>query len=155
VSQNAPLGYTTYHSTSNHAAAYERPDWAKRNASGGRADFSWWLRRFAPLDRPTQLVAWGSPPRRSINLHTWSIDIIEPPPGAPYFEAQIESAAQIIAAVHRDLGLPIDVPHVTTHSEVNPYDRTSPTGTPWDLSSRWSQDRVIKRAAEISLGSVS
>lgn len=150
VSQNAPLGYVTHHSTSSYAAAYQRADWTKRNAKGGRADLSWWLRRFPDLSNPTQLPGWGVLPQRSINLHTWSIDIIEPPPGAPYFEAQIEAAARVIAHVHRDLGLPVAPQWVTTHSEVNPYDRTSSTGTPWDLSSRWPMDRVLSRAAELS-----
>lgn len=149
VSQNAPLGYVTHHSTSSHAQAYQRADWTRRNANGGRADFAWWTQRFAPRSNPTDLPAWGELPSRSINLHTWSIDVVEPPPGMPYPEAQIEAAARVIAQVHTDLRLPITAAYVTTHSEVNPYDRSSPKGVPWDLSSRWPQDRVIERADEI------
>ena len=152
VAQMAPLGYVTHHSTSNYAQLYQRPDWTSRNAKGGRADLTWWTKRFSPLERPTDLDAWGQLPNRSINLHTWSLDIIEPPPGMPYFEAQIEAAVRVIAHVHQDLELPITHWSVTTHSEVNPYDRTSPTGTPWDLSSRWPQDRVLARAVEIRRG---
>ena len=150
IVQFAPLKYRTHHSTSAFQAQYARSDWVSlksvtKSGQKVKVNVSEWPKRWPDLKSPLELPAFAKlhgGGGRSINNHTWSFDLLSPKPGDTYTDAQYISAAKLIHHIHTAYSLPIDRYHVLGHSDINPLDRSNPSGL-WDPGPEWDWDRVF------------
>jgi len=144
------------HQTANaRATAMQERTYANRAGSAGPSATAY-IDRDGTIVRaidPVKYAAWcqgdvASPNRKiptiaaavasGVNMNEWVHESIECSGAGtePYTDAQFESAAQLVAAASRALGLPINRSTVVTHADINSVSRRSDPWPPASLITR-------------------